>query len=473
MRIRVFFRHQHGLWWCLGGLLTTWILLAWLDRWETNVILDEVEGYGSITNSQESFPGKCRIRNFDNLKRMSIVYTWVNGSLPCYRETRQSFGGPKTVGGSRDREIGELMYSIRSLEKFMPWHEGNIYIVTPGHIPHWLNMSHPRIQVIHQDDIFPASAKEFLPTFNTNVLEQFLYRIPGLSDIFMQINDDYIFTAPMTPHDLFSCDGGIQVFREPNLIPHDGPTPTHGIWMSSVLHTQAVMDAKFGRSERHYLKHAPFIYSRRAFERLHQIFSQPLLQTLSSRFRNRTDMNIPLLHHYYMVAQGTKEVSIPVNLLPLSDASNFQLVLLRNDNMEVVRRTFQSILAQEHSSKVIALNDEYSDIAVADNVHWFLPQFLLTPSEFEKNQDAPPNPLSVYDENGTCTMDKSILGPALDSVTLESTPILRVVKPSSYAVVFFQAAVQGAGWLFGCLLAFGLYEAVVFTSRKQAKEDVV
>ena len=71
---------------------------------------------------QELFPGKCAIKNFDTLRRMSIVYTWVNGSQPCYREMRQQHGGKQAIGGSRDREIGELMYSIRSFKKFVPWH---------------------------------------------------------------------------------------------------------------------------------------------------------------------------------------------------------------------------------------------------------------------------------------------------------------------------------------------------------------
>lgn len=82
---------------------------------------DEARQYGN-DELEALFPGKCKIKNFDELKRMSIVYTWVNGSQPCYRDMRQNAGGKHAVGGSRDREIGELMYSIRSFKKFVPWH---------------------------------------------------------------------------------------------------------------------------------------------------------------------------------------------------------------------------------------------------------------------------------------------------------------------------------------------------------------
>jgi hypothetical protein len=82
---------------------------------------DEAHKYESA-GIEDLFPGKCKIKNFNTLRRMSIVYTWVNGSQPCYRAKRELAGGKKAIGGSRDREIGELKYSIRSLKKNLPWH---------------------------------------------------------------------------------------------------------------------------------------------------------------------------------------------------------------------------------------------------------------------------------------------------------------------------------------------------------------
>eukprot|EP01052_Picozoa_sp_SAG31_P009332 SAG31_NODE_488_length_14964_cov_56.443458_4_plen_319_part_00 len=48
-----------------------------------------------------------------------VVYTWVNGSMYEYQKLREQAGGPKAVGGARDRDNGELRFSIRSLQKFM------------------------------------------------------------------------------------------------------------------------------------------------------------------------------------------------------------------------------------------------------------------------------------------------------------------------------------------------------------------
>lgn len=110
----------------LGAMLTLLGVAALLsstppERALETLTPDEAARFGNA-ELDALFPGKCRIRNFDALKRMSIVYTWVNGTQPCYRDARMAAGGKHAVGGSRDREIGELMYSIRSLEKFVPWH---------------------------------------------------------------------------------------------------------------------------------------------------------------------------------------------------------------------------------------------------------------------------------------------------------------------------------------------------------------
>ena len=39
---------------------------------------------------------------------------------------------------------------------------------------------------------------QFLPTFNTNSIEQWLYNTPGLpGEIFIHMNDDYLFVGPV------------------------------------------------------------------------------------------------------------------------------------------------------------------------------------------------------------------------------------------------------------------------------------
>ncbi|RHY24953.1 hypothetical protein DYB32_008600 [Aphanomyces invadans] len=434
-----------------------WTILMATDTWEEGVVMDEVTAFGSLTNSQDTYPDLCRIRNYDALKRMSIVYTWVNGSVPCYRACRHRFGGDDAVGGSRDREIGELKYSIRSVLRFLPWFEGTVYIVTPGHAPLWLNQSHPRIHVIHQDTLIPSAATSNVPTFNTNVVEQFLYRIPGLSDLFMHFNDDYILTAHVRPHDLFTCDGGIRILHEPAIIPRPRPMEhsSRGAWMQSVLATRDAIDAKLGyTATHHFLKHAPFVYSRRAFARLHQIFSHELRATWRHRFRSPHDMNVPLLHHGYMLAQGRIELGIPADAPPPSP--EFQLVMLTDTNQDFVKRIFAAVLRRQHGAKLLALNDEYTDMAVVDTVRTFLAAFLPDASPFELDEEAAT--MTEQPVQAMCCARESEIEGSTDweGGASSNSIVLRAVKPPSMALAFFRAAVEGAGFAFGLLMVLAV-----------------
>ena len=75
---------------------------------------------------------------------IDFVITWVDGSDPLW--FRQKQNAKKKQGVSvdiddrieryRDWEI--LKYLFRSIENFAPW-VNNVYIVTCGHLPAWLN----------------------------------------------------------------------------------------------------------------------------------------------------------------------------------------------------------------------------------------------------------------------------------------------------------------------------------------------
>ena len=60
------------------------------------------------------------------------------------------------------------------------WWKGPLFIVAPGQTPAWIDTAHPRVHIIDQDDLYPEDDRQFLPTFNTNSIEQWLYNTPGL-----------------------------------------------------------------------------------------------------------------------------------------------------------------------------------------------------------------------------------------------------------------------------------------------------
>ena len=139
---------------------------------------------------------------------IDMVYLWCDGSDPKFKAKRQSMmkkmgkmtGDVKqNIGKERTMNNDELKYSLRSLEKYANWIR-NIYIVTDEQVPDWLNTNNPRIHIVDNKDIIPS---QFLPTFNSNVIEFGLHNIKGLSEHFLYGNDDMMFGNPVDPEDFF------------------------------------------------------------------------------------------------------------------------------------------------------------------------------------------------------------------------------------------------------------------------------
>jgi hypothetical protein len=119
---------------------------------------------------------------------IDFVFTWVNGTSDEHRSN----------GLNRFRDNDELKYSLRSIEKYAPWFR-NVFIVTNGDIPNWLNLTNPKIKMIHHKDIF--SKKSDLPTYNSAAIEFNLHKIPGISKKFLYFNDDMLLLNNVTKED--------------------------------------------------------------------------------------------------------------------------------------------------------------------------------------------------------------------------------------------------------------------------------
>uniref|UniRef100_A0A182MYP2 LNR domain-containing protein n=1 Tax=Anopheles dirus TaxID=7168 RepID=A0A182MYP2_9DIPT len=138
---------------------------------------------------------------------IDVVYTWVNGSDPLFLDELARFS--PTRDKARYDDKNELRYSLRSLEKYAPWVR-NVYIVTNGQVPCWLNLENPRVQIVPHADI--ADGDTALPTFSSASIETFIHRIPGLSRRFLYLNDDIFLGAPLFQDDLQTLAEGVKVF---------------------------------------------------------------------------------------------------------------------------------------------------------------------------------------------------------------------------------------------------------------------
>jgi len=140
---------------------------------------------------------------------VDIVYTWVDGGDPAHSAKRAKMMGhgeqliPENSCPGRFRDNDELKYSLRSLEKYAPWAR-SIFILTDQQKPAWLNEDHPKVQIVDHRDCIPH---QFLPTFNAQVIEAYLHKIPGLAEHFIYFNDDVFLGRPTQKTDFFTPNG--------------------------------------------------------------------------------------------------------------------------------------------------------------------------------------------------------------------------------------------------------------------------
>ena len=158
------------------------------------------------------------------MKRISYpidaVVTWVDGNDERHRAKRMRYGNKAMLsaddvaGNTRYSSVGEIQYCIASINRFAPW-INKIYIVTDEQNPevdnfikhHFPNRCVP-IEIVDHKVLFKGY-EEFLPTFNSITIESMTWRIPGLSEYYIEFNDYFILAAPTMPEDFFTHDGKV------------------------------------------------------------------------------------------------------------------------------------------------------------------------------------------------------------------------------------------------------------------------
>ncbi len=133
---------------------------------------------------------------------VDLVYLWVDGSDEVWQEKFRHYSEESLLSENRFSDNWELLFSLRSVEKNLPWVR-NIFLVTDNQIPRWL-LSTDKIQIIDHQEIIP---QEYLPSFNSEFIELFLDRIPGLSEHFLYLNDDFFVINYLNKEYFFSSSG--------------------------------------------------------------------------------------------------------------------------------------------------------------------------------------------------------------------------------------------------------------------------
>lgn len=252
-------------------------------------------GEHSVAQLEETLVGLWSLPDFP----VDVVYTWVDGNDPAWKRKRAAFSGnpeqfhAEATDATRFTDRQELRYSLRSLHAFAPW-VNNIYIVTDNQRPDWLAATDDRIRIIDHKEIFPDPS--VLPTFNSHAIEACLHRIPGLSEHYLVMNDDFILRRSTGKHHYFTSVGQPRIFLSSVKVNDLPDSPPH---VKAAQNNRRLIEQAFGKTLTQGLYHAPYAHRRSVLERLEADFPE-LAATRSSKFRFDTDVStVSSLAQYY------------------------------------------------------------------------------------------------------------------------------------------------------------------------------
>jgi len=147
----------------------------------------------------------CKLKKihekYTNFPTIDIVYTWVESDEEFMKERDYYYNievdGKISTSEMKKRHVSnnELKYSLRSLEKYFPYYRYIYIIVKDGQYPKFLK-EHETIKIISHSHIIP---QEFLPTFNSHMIENYIHKIPNLSEFYIYLNDDFFFLKEISP----------------------------------------------------------------------------------------------------------------------------------------------------------------------------------------------------------------------------------------------------------------------------------
>lgn len=310
---------------------------------------------------------------------VDIVLPWVDGSDPAWQKERDHWAKQEVkdpvfqkeqrdgAGEERFRDWGLMRYFFRGIEKCLPWIR-KVHFVTWGHVPEWLDTTCPKLAVVRHEDYIP---EKYLPTFNSNTIELFAHRIPGLAERFLHFNDDLFVLQPIKPETYFK-----------NGLPRDyallnARSVETGDFFFTPMINDAVVNSLFSKKEtvrRHRNKwyapcygvfsisnlmlmrwtnftgfvdgHLITAYRKPDIEKAWELAGHWLEETCSHKFRRNTDVSI-WLARYIRLCRGE---FLPKKCDPLDTMFSFEI-----GEEEVLKRCCTFIRNQ--SRPCICIND--------------------------------------------------------------------------------------------------------------------
>ncbi|WP_312836883.1 stealth conserved region 3 domain-containing protein [Pantoea sp.] len=235
--------------------------------------------------------------------KIDAVYTWVNQAETKWQNLWNETFAELEFDPDRFTNNDELKYSLRSLNKYAPW-LNKIYIVSNCSKPEWLK-NDDTIKWIDHSDIFPST--EMLPTFNSHAIECCLHKIPGLSEKFIYLNDDFILSQPCLPSDFFDETGrSISYFESYGMVNTSSKKTIEKDYLLAAHNSNKLLKTTFPfYNARNLHRHVPYALKKSVLNDIEKKYSDHFLKTRHAKIRSENDINLTsFLYHHFALATG-------------------------------------------------------------------------------------------------------------------------------------------------------------------------
>lgn len=272
-------------------------------------------------------------------EEIDFVIAWVDGGDKEWQKEKQkylaAFLGDESIidqGDYRYRDWELLPYWFRAVENYAPWVR-KIHFVTCGQIPQWLNVDHPKLNIVNHWDYMPD---EYLPTFNSHTIELNMHRIKGLAEQFVYFNDDMFITRPVKPQNFFMNGLPRDVFALDAIYCASGSAGNYNCNDVAIINDNFKKKEQFAKYKRKwfqpcygkkrlyqtavfmpwnwfpgfYYQHLPSNFLKSTLEEVWEKAGDVLDETSREKFRGKTQVNQWLFKYWQLAAGQFEPMSI-------------------------------------------------------------------------------------------------------------------------------------------------------------------
>lgn len=279
--------------------------------------------------------------------KIDLVYLWVDSSDPKWQEKKRLYENnakdcnKDAVSDCRFIDNEELKYSLRSVEKNIPW-VNKIYIVTDNQVPAWLDTNNPKIEIVNHTDIIP---NDKLPLYNSCAIETRIPFIKDLSELFIYANDDMLFWQPIEPEFFFEDNKPVYIAGKRIL----NKKYKH-LYGYTINRAYKLIKTRYGVDIPFFPHHNADPYCKSLFLECENEFKDEFEKTLTHRFRDFSDIQRTIIM-YYSIAQNKA-------VLKQNKQSFKDFVLHKPKNSLAYDSKPQNIRKIKHAnSKLLCVND--------------------------------------------------------------------------------------------------------------------